>query len=230
MLSELVGSRKQRPAGAGRGVVVAALHGLVIAGAIRVSTVPHTVPEKPKAIIMIYDRPVQPPAPEPVSQTETPSDAPVVDGPKVELPTAPVDVPTGIPPITDAPPLDPERLRRVVSTITSGGRHGDSTSMSTVLSVTQVDEAAIAIHQPAPRYPPVLQTAGVEGRVMVQFIIDTTGHMEPASFRILETTNPGFNAAAEETLQKSVFRPARVRGAPVRQRTVQAIVFRITGS
>lgn len=230
MFSELVGSGKRRPGGTGRGVVVAALHGLVIAGAIRVTTAPPVTLEKPKTYDIFIDQPIQPTPPPPVTETTT-SDAPVVEGPVIELPAPPVDVPTGLPPITKAPPIDPEQLRRaVIASSLPTGRRGDSVSMSTVLAVTQVDEAAIPIHQPAPRYPPVLQTAGVEGRVMVQFIIDTTGHMEPASFRVLESTNPGFNAAAEETLQKSVFRPARVKGVPVRQRTVQAVVFKITQS
>jgi outer membrane biosynthesis protein TonB len=44
---------------------------------------------------------------------------------------------------------------------------------------------------------------------------------------VLESSNPGFDAAASETVRHSIFRPARVHGSPVRQRTLQAIAFRI---
>ena len=90
-----------------------------------------------------------------------------------------------------------------------------------------VDEPAVVVHQPSPRYPPALQQAGREGRVLVEFIIDTTGHLEGASLRVLESSHPGFEAAAGETIRRSVFRPAKVRGEPVRQRTIQAVTFRI---
>ena len=73
----------------------------------------------------------------------------------------------------------------------------------------------------------MLQHAGIEGRVMVEFIIDTTGHMEAPSLRVLESSNPGFDLAAGGTVRRSVFRPARVHGSPVRQRTIQSIAFRI---
>jgi protein TonB len=96
-----------------------------------------------------------------------------------------------------------------------------------VLAAAQVDEPAVVLHQPSPRYPPVLQQAGIEGRVLLEFIIDTTGHMETESLRVLETSNPGFNAAAGETVRRSIFRPARVHGGAVRQRTIQSIAFRI---
>ena len=59
-------------------------------------------------------------------------------------------------------------------------------------------------------------------------MIDTAGHPEPASIRVIERSREGFDAAALETIQHSLFRPARVRGGVVRQRTLQWVVFRIT--
>jgi len=114
----------------------------------------------------------------------------------------------------------------------SGGAPGptrvDSSGFGAVLAQAEVDQPAEAIHQPKPRYPPVLQHAGIEGRVLVEFIIDTVGHVEPTSLRVVESSNAGFEAAAGETLRRSVFRPARVQGRPVRQRAIQVVAFRIT--
>lgn len=225
MFQDLVGSGGRKQVGASRGLVVAALHGLLIAGAIRATTVPPPR-EKPKVYDVVLVGPPEPPPPAAPTTAATTS-APDVSAPQVELPAPPVDVPTSIPPVTSAPPLDPALLRRVTGPTVPGPVRGDSAVMSRVRAASEVDEPAVAIHQPAPRYPPVLQQAGLEGRVLVEFVIDPSGHLEPASFRVLQTSNPGFDPAARETVERSLFRPARVRGHPVRQRTIQSIVFRI---
>jgi len=63
--------------------------------------------------------------------------------------------------------------------------------------------------------------------VLVEFVIDTAGHFERGSLRIVERTHAGFEAVVLEALQRSRFTPARKGGVPVRQRTFQSIAFRI---
>jgi len=225
MFDQLVSSKVSRQVAPVRGVVVGMLHGLVIAGAIRVTERPPEVAVVPPEHIMIFDQPRHPvttSAPADPGAPPLPVDAPV-------LPIAPVDVPVSIPPVVPGPSLDPAVLRRILSAGTPGSNPAgrDSLPLHGVLAAAEVDDPAVALHQPSPRYPPVLQQAGIEGRVLVEFIIDTAGHMEGSSLRVLESSNPGFDAAAGETVRHSVFRPARVHGNPVRQRTVQSIVFRI---
>jgi len=228
VFDELVSSKVKRQVAPVRGLMVGMVHGLVIMGAIRVTGRP---PEPPPVDRTPIDLVYQPPK-VPVTATTTviadPGAPPVpVDAPVI--PSAPVDVPTTIPPVTPGPPIDAATLRRILSSGTPGpaSAGGDSLLIAGVLAATEVDDPAVVVHQPSPRYPRVLQEAGIEGRVLVEFIIDTTGHMEGESFRVLESSNPGFDAAAAETLQRSLFRPARVHGSPVRQRTVQSIAFRI---
>jgi TonB family protein len=84
---------------------------------------------------------------------------------------------------------------------------------------------AVVMSQPAPRYPAPLQTLGLEGRVVVEFVIDTTGHVEPGSVRTLESTHPAFEKAAYEAMLRSLFAPARLSGHAVRQLTRQSIRF-----
>jgi protein TonB len=136
-------------------------------------------------------------------------------------------VPTEIPPIVPGPVLDPERLRRALTAGPAGPARGDPLAVDRILAAAEVDDPAVAVHQPPPRYPPALRLAGIEGRVLVEFVIDTTGHLERASFRILERAHQGFEASALETLERSVFKPARMGGRAVRQRTLQSIAFRI---
>jgi len=84
---------------------------------------------------------------------------------------------------------------------------------------------AIVVSQPAPRYPKHLETLGLEGRVVVEFVIDTAGQVEPASLRVLESTHQAFDQAARTTMLESVFKPARLSGHAVRQLTRQAVRF-----
>jgi TonB family protein len=65
---------------------------------------------------------------------------------------------------------------------------------------------------PPPRYPDSLRTAGVGGRVLVEFIVDTAGHVEPGSVRILSSTHPGFEAPTRDAIVASTFRPGLVQG------------------
>jgi hypothetical protein len=51
--------------------------------------------------------------------------------------------------------------------------------------------------------------------------------VEPGSLRIISATHAGFEESARKTILETLFRPARVRGRPVRQWAEQAIVYRI---
>lgn len=227
MFDVLPSSRRTGRLDPGRGVLAAALHGLLIFGAIRAGTAraPEEVRPMPDTIPIIFRAPVLP-APAPVDRPGP--GAEVVGPPDVPLPPPPLTVPTGLPPVIDGPALDPERVRRILGTPgLPGPVSGDSAGPDRIFAAAIVDEPAAALRQPAPRYPPVLQQAGIEGRVLLEFVIDTTGHAEAASLRVIESSNGGFDAAAMEAVERSLFRPARVRGRSVRQLTRQAIAFRI---
>src|SRR5207344_1394360 len=45
-------------------------------------------------------------------------------------------------------------------------------------------EPARLISEPLPKYPPLLQQAGISGLVKVRFIVDTTGRVERPSIKI----------------------------------------------
>lgn len=86
-------------------------------------------------------------------------------------------------------------------------------------------EPAAVLHQPMPEYPAGLVSVGLDGRVLVQFVIDSAGAVEPASFRVLESSNALFESAARKAITASKFRPARVGKVPVRQLTRQSVRF-----
>jgi len=82
----------------------------------------------------------------------------------------------------------------------------DSTSPLTGEALVQLPEWVSGL---PPRYPQALQMAGVAGDVMVEGIIDTLGHVERGSVRVVSSTNRGFDDSARRAVASSVFRVAR---------------------
>jgi protein TonB len=71
---------------------------------------------------------------------------------------------------------------------------------------------------PLPTYPELLRQAGIEGRVVLEAIVDTTGRVRRDSILVVSWTNPEFVAAARQALLATLFRPAFVAGRAVRMR------------
>ena len=93
---------------------------------------------------------------------------------------------------------------------------------------SQVDEPVMAAPgMPGPRYPEVLRAAGVQGEVVVTFVVDTTGHADPASFVILRETDAAFGSAVRNALSAMRFIPAKAGGRKVKQQVQQPFVFTI---
>jgi TonB family protein len=80
---------------------------------------------------------------------------------------------------------------------------------------------------PAPRYPDSLRAAGVGGRALVEFIVDTTGHVDTGSVRIISSTHPGFEAPTREAIIASAFRPGLLQGHAVRVLVQQPVNYQV---
>lgn len=94
-----------------------------------------------------------------------------------------------------------------------------------VFMEAQVDDPPVLVTAGPMRYPDVLKAAGINGRVTVQFVIDTTGHPEPSSITIISTPHPGFVNSAKELVSKSIYRPGKVHGQAVSVMVQQGINF-----
>lgn len=68
---------------------------------------------------------------------------------------------------------------------------------------------------PLPVYPELLRQSGVQGKVVLEAVVDTNGRVQAASISVVSTTNPGFVAPARQALLATLFRPARVGGRAV---------------
>jgi len=159
--------------------------------------------------------------PGPIREPDAPAPAP--GGPLVdEGVTVPDDIapPTFEGGVEDLPRVtfDP---RHDSGPLFAGRTPGDGTPWECSL----VDELPLMLAGPAAVYPDLLRQAGVHGRVLLEAVIDTLGHVEPGSVVVVESAHPAFVAPAQRSLLASLFRSARVQGRAVRVRVRLAFDF-----
>lgn len=80
-----------------------------------------------------------------------------------------------------------------------------------------------------PAFPDMLRQAGIDGRVLIEFVIDTLGRAERNSLRTISTSHPLFEAPARQAVLSCRFRPGRIQGKAVRVRVQQPVNFNIAG-
>jgi TonB family protein len=88
--------------------------------------------------------------------------------------------------------------------------------LGAVFDTAAVTDKPVRVWLPAARYPDGLRYRGIEGRVVVGFVIDTLGRAEPASVNLLEVSHPDFGPPTVEIVLNSVFWPGRISGRKVR--------------
>jgi protein TonB len=96
--------------------------------------------------------------------------------------------------------------------------------------------AASAVEQPpalvpgscqALVYPPTMRAARMEGRVVLQFVVDTLGRVEPSSVQTIRSTHRYFEDAARRSLLTCRYQPARFNSRPVRVTIQTPISFQL---
>ena len=86
-------------------------------------------------------------------------------------------------------------------------------------------QAAPMPGNPQPRYPDALQAAKISGQVVVQFVIDTSGHPEMDTFKVVQSDNDLFVQAVKDVLPQQRFYPAEVGGRHVKELVTTPYVF-----
>jgi protein TonB len=231
VFENLIESKPKAKKTFGQTILSFLVHAAIIFAAVKVTT---GAAEGIKKIVadttMVFLKPPPPPPPPP---DQPPPDVIVSQNPPpkgFQTVVAPTDIPKDIPPIDlDEKPFDPKDFtgKGVEGGIAAGIVGGTGPVTGEVFLEAQLDDPVQPISIPTPRYPPVLQSAGIAGRVELQYVVDTTGHAEPASFKVLKTTLPAFVEPAKEAITKGVFKPAKFKGTPVRQLVQQAISFKV---
>lgn len=153
------------------------------------------------------------------------------------------DIPTGLPPVDlNMRTIDPRDFtgRGVEGGVGWGvvGGTGPADQVpGEVLEVLYTVEStdvrftpAELLVKPSFHYPKVLQEAGVPGRAVVQFVIDTLGTVEPGSVQVLEKTHDAFAESARNGVLEARFSPARLGIHPVRQLSKMPVKFTLASN
>jgi len=79
----------------------------------------------------------------------------------------------------------------------------------------------------SPAYPVEMLKQGVQGSVVTQYVVDTTGFADTTSLKIMSTTHEQFSNAVRAALPYMRFFPAKVGSKKVRQLVEQEFSFKI---
>ena len=233
MFENLIESQDKSKKSIGQTIPSFVVHAAVIAAAVKVTAAgAEAVKNAVVDTTMVFLKPPPPPPPPP---DQPPPDVIVAQNPPpkgFQTVVAPTDIPKDIPPVDlEQKPFDPKDFtgKGAEGGLASGivGGTGPVDVAGVVYTEGQLDDPVQPISIPTPRYPPVLQSAGIAGSVDLQYVVDTTGHAEPNSFKVMKATHPAFAEPAKEAIVKGVFKPAKFKGQPVRQLVQQRISFKV---
>jgi protein TonB len=230
MFSSLIESSPRASRPLAQSALSLALHLAVGVGVVEASRrLDGPVIRAPEVRPMVF---VVPKAP-PVAGRATGQAASIPDAPAAPLdpflPEFPSVTPVGLPAVTPGPAVDPSRFVAAGGPSSCGSCPASPAGADAagVFEEAVVDVPAEVIRQPAPAYPAALQAAGLGGRVVLQFVVDTAGRVEAATVRVVEANHPAFGASAAAAILEAQFRPARVGGRKVRQLVRQGVTFRV---
>jgi TonB family protein len=74
-------------------------------------------------------------------------------------------------------------------------------------------------------YPRMLQDAGIAGTVVVEFVIERDGTVQPATIQVIESPHEQLGVATRAALDRFRFSPGQVDGVNVRTRTRMPITW-----
>jgi protein TonB len=206
-------------------------HGAIIAAAVFATRQVVTSPTATPAETLNY---VLPPVQHPLPATEVPR--PLENRPPrgFQIPLAPVEVPDVLPPIDFSKPVTDPRDYTGRNGVAGGTADGDSTirtplrDLNATLYDFQVEKPASLIPGiGTPVYPELLKSAGIEGKVRVAFVVDTTGRAEMATLTVMQSDNPLFTEAVRAALPRMRFLAAEVGGKKVKQFAQMPFVFSV---
>jgi TonB family protein len=81
----------------------------------------------------------------------------------------------------------------------------------------QVDLPVKLKSGPTPSYPEHLRVARIEGRVLVQFVVDERGKPDMTSFKVIKSSDADLTESVRHAVTGMVFFPAEAAGQKVKQ-------------
>ena len=230
MFSNLVESRQKKARRRGGMIFSFIAHYGLILGAIYTSARAETVSEGPRQEKIDFVVP-----PEPVRKEPTPAAPELAVAPQAPkaspILVAPVDIQTALPEIdltqrvTDPNDFTLRASTKAGPTTTTAAT--DAPPKDTYV-ISEVEKPVMqAPNSAAPAYPDILRQAGIEGEALVSFVVDTTGRVDIASFKVVRASHDQFATAVKNALPRMRFIPAEIGDRKVRQLVQQPFSFSI---
>lgn len=239
MFDNLIESKAQKQKRAAGLMWSFVIHAAIISGAVYATYRVGSALEKPKAekvnfVTVKKDEP-PPPKEQPKPPPPVVMKAPPPKG--FQVLTAPIKIPDVLPDIdlskkvTDANDFSGKGVEGGFAKGIGNGPAPKAVDENQTYFEFQVEKQVSPYPgNPAPRYPDMLRSANVEGEVLAQFVVDTTGRADMSTFKVLKTTHDLFTNAVKASLPNMKFYPAEVGGKKVKQLVQMPFQFNLTKS
>ena len=237
MFDNLIESKAKKQKRTGGFTMSAVIHAVLITGAVVATAAAKEGLEKPKAekVEFVTVKKEEPPPPKDEPKPPPPDVVMKAPPPKgFQVLTAPIKIPDVLPDIDLSKKVTNEEDfsgKGVAGGIAKGIVGGTPQPVNTEQTFYefQVEKQVQPMpNNPTPRYPDMLRSANVEGEVLAQFVVDTTGRADMSTFKVLKETHAMFTAAVKSTLPNMKFYPAEVGGRRVKQLVQMPFQFNLT--
>jgi protein TonB len=233
MLGTLLESRARRQRRKGGMALSVVVHLAIISAAVAGTAVGKTAPTRepvvfvplptpktpePKTVKVVRDRPrqtVDHPVPDIVIKHIDP----------------PVVTPVGVQPITMTGAIAADSIVIGGGSTKNNGLRGSligEEGPSTNSEWRGNDAYMNLIKSVTPRYPESLRQAGVDGRVLIRFTVDTLGRIDPSTVQVVSETHALFSRAVRDVISQFRFRAAESNGKKVPALAEMPFEFSIT--
>ena len=236
MFDNLIESKAARQRRAGGTLLSVAVHALLISAAVVATLHASQGMDKPKAekvefVTVKKDEP-PPPKEQPKPPPQAVLKAPPPKG--FQVLTAPIKIPDVLPNIdlskkvTDAADFTGKGVAGGIAKGVVGGTPTPVNDNQTYFEFQVEKQVSPYPGNSAPRYPDMLRSANVEGEVLAQFVVDTSGRADMGSFKVLKSTHDLFTNAVKSALPNMKFYAAEVGGKHVKQLVQMPFQFNLT--
>lgn len=230
MFENLIETKPTKPKTAKTMALSVFVHIVLISGAVYGTLQAKEAIEKPRAEKVEFVEMKKDEPPPPKEETPPPEVVAAPPPPKgFQVLTAPIKIPEVLPEIDLSKKVTDEADfsgKGVAGGIAKGVVGGNAEQAYFDFQVEK--QVAPAPGNPSPRYPDMLRSANVEGEVLIQFVVDTTGRVEMSSFKVLKSSHDLFTNAVRQALGGMRFYPAEIGGRRVKQLVQQPFNFTLT--
>jgi periplasmic protein TonB len=237
MFDNLIESKASKQKRAGGTLLSVVVHAVLITAAVIGTLHASQAMDKPKAekVEFVTVKKDEPPPPKETPKPPPPDVVMKAPPPKgFQVLTAPIKIPDVLPDIdlkkavTNEADFSGKGVAGGFAKGVVGGTPAPANDNQTYFEFQVEKQVAPYPSNSAPRYPDMLRSANVEGEVLAQFVVDTTGRADMSTFKILKSTHDLFTNAVKAALPNMKFYPAEVGGKHVKQLVQMPFQFNLT--